>query len=464
MSGVKVNLPVLEWSGEGVDLEKLFDNSNGRQSEAQVYTDKEVLVYGTDFTVDEIENGEAKVQLSAGEHTIVLRGTAAADGNCCVGEKNVTLNVKGIDASKVKVACFDTKPEYLGRAFTLEDLYLPDSSGYKTVTLYTEAGGQKTVLGAGDYSVDMSKARASGTFDIVFSLKNGYTGTKKMTVNVRPYNINKNRRNDVVVNVSDADYRKSGAVPSVTVTVGGVTLHEGIDYSLTCKKNVKISDVPGNEPRVVIRGKGNYTGSVKKTFKVNKISISNASLFVADKKYKSDAGAGYFKSLPTVVDDNVTLKKKRDYNKFTLDDCSFCYAETGIPIKDTERVPAGTLIEVRVVVSCPETSQYTGSATLRGCYRLIPAEKNIKKAKVTVTDPDAFVFRNGQELIPAKATDLKVTLDSQIVPSSGYEIVSVKNNRFIGTATVIIEGRGDYGGMKKFTFLVKARKIPAVLE
>ena len=40
-----------------------------------------------------------------------------------------------------------------------------------------------------------------------------------------------------------------------------------------------------------------------------------------------------------------------------------------------------------------------------------------------------------------------------------YEIVSISSNRFLGTASVTIRGKGKYGGTNTFKFKIGARSI-----
>lgn len=63
--------------------------------------------------------------------------------------------------------------------------------------------------------------------------------------------------------ISDQKYTGRELKPSVTVTLDGAVLVSGVDYSVAYKNNIK----PGTAS-VTITGKGNYTGSVTKTFKI----------------------------------------------------------------------------------------------------------------------------------------------------------------------------------------------------
>ena len=459
MSDVNIEIPEVEYTGETVSLEGLFDNSGDRKAAATITYGTQVLQYGVDYLIEEIDPDVYPYYPSAGQYLFTVRGTEASNGTSYVGEKVGTLSIKGIPASEVKVACLDKKPEYTGKVIRLEDLYKDDDTDYKEITLYTLKDGHKVVLGSDSYEVDLSHAAAYGSFEVIFRLKGGYTGTISESVNVKPYNILKDNRNLIGMEISEAEYSKSGAVPGVIVKYGDTLLREGEDYVLKFRNNKRISDEKGREPYVVIKGTGYYKGKVTKTFKVNRKSISDVTLYVPDKTFKANGSKGYFRVLPQVMDEGKALKKRKDYNKFGINDCKFYDAGSGIELTTDDKPVEGSIIRVDVRLSCPETSQYTGDATISGYYRLVGAGKNIKKARVSVVTSDLFIYSGGQEIIPVKSKDLKVTLDGIDLGSEDYDIVSVKNNVFIGTATIELSGKGEYGGTKKVNVRVKKRKF-----
>jgi hypothetical protein len=66
-----------------------------------------------------------------------------------------------------------------------------------------------------------------------------------------------------VSKIKNITYTGKALKPSVTVKYNGKTLKKNKDYTLSYKDNTKIG-----KATVTIKGKGNYTGSVKKTFKI----------------------------------------------------------------------------------------------------------------------------------------------------------------------------------------------------
>ena len=77
---------------------------------------------------------------------------------------------------------------------------------------------------------------------------------------------------------------------------------------------------------------------------------------------------------------------------------------------------------------------------------------------MTVNKESALYFDDGNEVVPDKSV-FAVKMGSTILKNSEYDIVSIRNNRFIGTVTVEIAGKGKYGGKKKVTLPLNKRKL-----
>ncbi len=86
----------------------------------------------------------------------------------------------------------------------------------------------------------------------------------------------------------------------------------------------------------------------------------------------------------------------------------------------------------------------------------------IKDAKVEVINKQSFQI---QGVVPKK-TDLKVTFgkDKEIVTNEEYDIVSCTKNEKKGTAVMVIQGKGQYGGTKTVKFAIGARGMETFKE
>lgn len=82
-----------------------------------------------------------------------------------------------------------------------------------------------------------------------------------------------------VKQIEDQYYTGKALKPSLTITYKGNSLKAGVDYEVSYSGNTKIGTAA-----VTIKGKGNYTGEVRKTFKIT--VRKNAAYTVGSYKYK----------------------------------------------------------------------------------------------------------------------------------------------------------------------------------
>ncbi len=484
----------VSYSGEKVDLDALFDNSTAEKTPvAFVKNGKTTLVYGTDFTVVELPDEDYK---SAGTANFVIRGVdkseavagGASDVVWYAGDKFATLTIAGVAVNKAKVAGLKTTVEYTGNAITLDDLF---NSADKTcaaekwnaVTLYTVINKVKTPLEKDkDYEVSLANTGITGKFDLVFTGINGCTGSLKKTITVKAHAI---KGDDFKVTAADTTYVKSGAKPKVTVTYKEeTTLVEGIDYTVTYKNNAQVAGKDAKKaPTAVVKGIGNYTGSgASATFSIDKANISeNVKVTVNDVAYNASKSgkSGYFLAVPKLFDDGkaVTVGKNKDIDAIAKSEYKYTYKfdtvltdgtprSSGDTVFATDKVPAGTTIEVAVPVkiSSAKSPYKADKAELTGCYKVIDKSMDISKFVVQIKDESKskLSFHNGDEIKLTKH-DLVVGVKSgkTVVPidEQYYEIQSITGNRFLGTATITVVGKGNYGGSKKITCKVTAKSM-----
>ena len=108
-----------------------------------------------------------------------------------------------------------------------------------------------------------------------------------------------------VATIANQTYTGKAITPKPTVKVGSTTLKLNTDYTLSYKNNVNAGTAT-----VTVTGKGAYTGSVSKTFKIARASISGATVSaIAEQGYTGSA----IKPTPTVKLGSMTLKKDTDY-------------------------------------------------------------------------------------------------------------------------------------------------------
>ena len=154
---------------------------------------------------------------------------------------------------------------------TVESLDLSDASVSVSSKSYTYDGKQKTpgvtvklngsTLSKGkDYTVSYASGRTNaGSYKVTVKGNGEYAGSKTVTFKINKASVAKAS----VSGIGNRAYTGKAVGQNPTVKVGGRTLKKGTDYALSYKNNVK-----AGKATVTITGKGNYTGSISRTFQI----------------------------------------------------------------------------------------------------------------------------------------------------------------------------------------------------
>ena len=196
----------------------------------------------------------------------------------------------------------------------------------------------------------------------------------------------KERQDLWAYDIADITYTGDAVRPEVTVYSGKTLLKQDKDYTVSYKDNTK----PGANAKVIIKGKGNYKGTVTTTFKVSRQQLENLTVTASDVIEKN--AKKYQKTKLSVMDlDGKALKKGTDYDiiSYTLAD------DTKIESTPT----TGTTVKAVV----RGKGSYEGETA--AFFRIIADDRNLSKAKITVT-PQQYTG----EAIKPEAADIKVTI------------------------------------------------------
>ena len=203
--------------------------------------------------------------------------------------------------------------------------------------------------------------------------------------------------------------------PAIEVKLNGVTLVQGVDYTVNYSANVNVGTA-----KMILTGIHNYTGSLTKTF-----TIQPASLTLADVKgYKSSYSYTAKKIKPgvTVTLGNKKLVKGTDYS-----------------VKYTSNKQAGT-----ATITIKGIDNYTG--TIKRYFKI--KKVSIKKAKVTGLAKR--YYRTGKKIKPSITVKWK---GKKLKENRDYKVI-LANNRYVGTATMKVKGIGSFKKSKSFTFKI----------
>ena len=122
---------------------------------------------------------------------------------------------------------------------------------------------------------------------------------QKITVNPKALTAN------MVQPIASQPYTGSAIEPTVTVNVGKKTLTAGTDYTVIYKDNTNVGTA-----KVIVTGKGNYTGSVEAKFNITAKALTAS--MVRDIAAQTYTGSPIVPEL-TVKDGEIALSKDTDY-------------------------------------------------------------------------------------------------------------------------------------------------------
>ena len=189
----------------------------------------------------------------------------------------------------------------------------------------------------------------------------------------------------VTLSTSTYAYDGKAKKPGVTVKLNGKTLKNGTDYTVSYSNNTKVGTA-----KVTIKGKGNYTGSVSKTYSIKnnfkKATVSGIST-------KAFTGKNITQSI-TVKYNGKTLKNGTDYT---------------VSYSSNKNIGTAT---VKIAGKC----SYTG--TITKTFKINPAKQEIQK-------------------LTAKSKAFFVDW-AQKGSATGYEIQYATNSKFTSAKKVTI--------------------------
>ncbi|MDE7323502.1 MAG: endo-1,4-beta-xylanase [Lachnospiraceae bacterium] len=237
--------------------------------------------------------------------------------------------------------------------------------------------------------------------------------------------------------ISDITYTGKALKPAVTVYDGRTLLALGKDYTVTYKNNTK----PTERAEAVIKGKGNYAGSITKTFKIVPKDLTDEDITVPDLYVKAPKPGRNVTVAPTVTRNGKKLAKK----EFTVDSIK---DKTG---SNVERVTEpGTYT---VAVKGVDANGYTGSKEIQ---LVVLNNEQVLMSAVKVTGIQNKVY-TGDKIVPEFTVKYG---NHTLVPNQDYQVTC--DSTEIGTATAVIKGIGEtYVGEKTVTFKITGIALKA---
>lgn len=261
----------------------------------------------------------------------------------------------------------------------------PESTPYTGTAInpqVTVMHGQKRLTQGTDYTVSVTDNLNAGTATVTIKGKGSYTGEAKKTFTITAQDISKA---SITLAQTDCTYNGKEQKPSVTaVKLGNITLVPDKDYTIAYAQNTDIGTA-----KALITGKGNYTGTVEKTFTIT--ASKNSVYTSASCEYKITGGSEVsFAGLKNSKTSKLTIPKTVKIGGKT-------FKVTSIANQAFKKTNVTTL-------TISDSVKTIGNSAFEGCSKL----KKVTIGK-DVTKIGSNAFKNCKKLgsITIKSTKLK---------------------------------------------------------
>lgn len=214
--------------------------------------------------------------------------------------------------------------------------------------------------------------------------------------------------------------------PVPEVYFGNNRLKPNVDYTVSYKDNIN-----AGQATVYVKGKGMYTGTASRTFRVTPVNLNDDRVSTKDLFVKGKNSAQ--KPIPTVKFENKTLQMAKDYD--------FSWKN------EDNKENTGCKAPGSYTVTLTGKNNFTGNReiTFNISSDKQIAFKNVKISKIPDRD------YTGSSVKPA----FEVTLNNKEISAEDYDVTWPSDTVSPGTKTVTLTGKGKYFGEKTFTYKVR---------
>ncbi len=226
---------------------------------------------------------------------------------------------------------------------------------------------------------------------------------------------------DVSLEKTSYEYTGSKITPNPVVTKNGKTLEKDKDYKVTYQNNQEVGTAT-----VTVEGIGEYSGKISKTYSITKENITPTIDEIPSQEYTGS------KITPkvNVKNNNQLLKENKDYI-----------------ITYTNNINVG---EATATISPVEN----------GSYRFEKFTTNFTITPKPITEKDITLKQesvkyNGEE----RTVEVVIRINGKTLEKDKDYKTTYTNNKNIGTATITVEGMGNYTGKVNKTFQIVEKDV-----
>lgn len=368
---------------------------------------------------DQVYTGEGitpKVTIKDGNTELVENRdfTVSYSDNVNIGEAKVTIIGIGNYEGKV-IKTFNITNSEQKDIYGLNINQLDDETyiGIKITPDVEITDGDYRLSKNTDYELSYENNINVGTAKVTIRGIGNYTGTRILEFNIVQKDINL----VTIQDIGDQVHTGEEIEPSVMISDGSAKLVEDKDYNISYSNNVDLG-----EATITITGIGNYTGTVTKKFNIVEESgeqakdISELTIDeIGDKIYTGKLITPELR----IKDGDTVLIKNEDYT-----------------INYTNNINVGT---ANVIIK--GIGNYTGQVEKQ--FNIVRKDINY----TTILDIPDQIY-TGQSI----EADVVIESDGIVLNEGEDYTIEYINNQEVGTATIRIEGIGNYTGTMTKTF------------
>ncbi len=372
------------------------------------------LISGTDYTVGYSNN------TAVGTATITITGT----GSKYTGTTTITFVI--------------SEPSITGARFTLTNTSAEYNFGQdlsSAIVPIIEVGSKRLTLNT-DYTIsyfnstgetELAGISSVGTYIIRATGKGSYKGTAETTFTVEKRTI---QAQNITVLGDPPTYNGTARTVAIKVAAtysanGSTTTYtfiENTDYIVTYDSNINAT----TSARVIVTGNGNFTGTAVKNFTISPKPISSGEIIISPINAQQYTGSGI---IPTyTITDNSLSKRLVLGSDFTAS------------YDNNINVSVGAS---QAIITITGMGNYGGTRTQT--FAIIA--RQISNADIQTIPDQTYT---GASIEP----ELQVIDSGKFLTRNVDYIAVYSNNIEVGTATVRIDGKGNYAGTKTTVFTI----------
>ena len=385
---------------------------------ARIYSSSTTCTISPENCIYDGKPQEPKVTITKGDRTLVEGRdyTVEYQNNTSIGRARAGITGIGNYSGYFTTAFYINRGSISNCDITLSDISLTYDGTEKKPLVTVKCNGN-TLTEDQDYYLYYRSNTNAGTASVTISGTGNFYSSASKTFQIEPADISKYT---AALSQDSFSYDGSEKCPDMTITNGNTKLTYNTDYSLSYKNNVNTGTAS-----VTATGKGNYTGSVTKTFQIKASDFS---------KYDIHLSASSFTYDGTEKKPEITVKSGR----------KLLVSGTDYTVSYKNNINAGT-----ASVTITGKGSYSGSQTKN--FTITPAD--LTKTTISLS-ASSFIY-DGAEKKPAITIKARKT---QLTLNKDYTI-SYKNNMNVGTASVTVTGKGNYAGTISKSFTIAATNL-----